>query len=590
MRRENFLFVIIILFSFGILARLYFWQVINYEKFKAAAEAQHLTLTQISPRRGEIKTSDNFSIVSNEPAFLVYASPSELKKKGLEEKISFPEAVKKTIDAILPFILEERFREASSSAEVIEKDEIVKEVQNDLKERLSNDRLDWVVLKHKMSKDLAEGIREKKISWVGLEKEDRRFYPEASLSAHTVGFVGSDDVGRNKGYFGLEGYYDRELKGRIGKVKAEVDASGNIILVGEKGGIPKTDGRDLLTTIDRTIQYILEKKLAEGLQKYGAKAATAIVLDPKSGAVLALANLPNYEPQRWKAYPQELFKNPAVADTYEPGSTFKIITFAAALNENLIKPETRCECKEPLQIGGFTIRTWNNQYHPDSTMTQVLQHSDNIGAAQISRSLGVSKFLRYIKNFGFGEITGIDLQEEATGIVKEKKDWKEIDSVTASFGQGLSVTALQMARAVAAIANAGKLMKPYIVQKIEGSDKSVEIGSKMERQVIKPEAAKILTEMMVAAVEGGEAKKLIPKGYRIAGKTGTAQIPIAGHYDPKKTVASFVGFGPTENPKFVILVRYTEPSSSPFGAETAAPTFFEITKELFNYYKIAPSK
>jgi len=221
-------------------------------------------------------------------------------------------------------------------------------------------------------------------------------------------------------------------------------------------------------------------------------------------------------------------------------------------------------------------------------MAQVIQHSDNVGMTFVSERLGLDKFYAYIDKFGFGKKTDIDLQEETTGTVRSKADWKQIDLATASFGQGLAVTPIQMVQAVSAIANGGKLISPKIVDKIIQNNREKEVKGAFSRQVISAKTASQITEMMVNAVENGEAKAFAPKGYRIAGKTGTAQIPLSGHYDPNKTIASFVGFAPANDPKFVMLVRFTEPTSSVFGSETAAPTFFAIAKDIFNYLAIGP--
>ena len=263
---------------------------------------------------------------------------------------------------------------------------------------------------------------------------------------------------------------------------------------------------------------------------------------------------------------------------------------SAALDLGLVDPNTICSCDGPRQIGGFEISTWNKKYYPDSTMTEVIQHSDNVGMTFVADKLNVDRFYEYITKFGFGKHTEIDLQEEAAGFVRAKSDWKGIDLATASFGQGIAVTPIQMIQAVSAIANDGKLITPKIVNEIVEDQNQESVKPDVIRQIIQPKTAAQITEMMVSAVEKGEARAFAPKGYRIAGKTGTAQIPLSGHYDPDKTIASFIGFAPADNPKFVMLIRFTEPKSSPFGSETAAPTFFDIAKDLFLYFGISQTK
>ena len=580
MIRFKILLVLFFSFAFVLISRLFFWQVFSHEKFQIEAKKEHFYAYDVKPLRGKIISSDGIEIASNQLTYTIYATYPQIKdKESLVRSLS---------PLFLKVDLEEELDQNLISDE--EKKDRLKKIEGELEEKLSLKDLVWVPLRKKVSSSISEEIKNLNLEGVGLEKDYKRFYPESSSSAQLLGFVGSDERGKDKGYFGLEGFYDGLLKGREGRLKVEVDIKGNPILVGERIEISEVDGQDLLTNIDSTAQYIVEKYLKEGVKRYGAKGGSVIILDPKTGAVLANANIPSYDGAKWSKFPKEVYKNPVVADVYEPGSTFKLITFAAALNENVIKPDTRCPCEGPKEVGGFEIKTWNNKYNPNSTAVEVLQHSDNVGAAYFAEKLGLDKFLKYIKNFGFGTLTGVDLEEEATGIIKPKKEWKDIDLNTAAFGQGLSVTPLQMVRAVGAIANGGKLMQPYVVKKIIGDKKTVEIKPKLIKQILKEDIAQLLSEMMVQAVEGGEAKKLVPKGYRIAGKTGTAQIPIEGHYDPNKTVASFVGFGPVEDPKFVMLVKFDQPSTSPYGSETAAPLFFEITTELFSYWGIAPSK
>ena len=261
---------------------------------------------------------------------------------------------------------------------------------------------------------------------------------------------------------------------------------------------------------------------------------------------------------------------------------------AAALDARAVTPETICEtCGGPIQIGGYTIRTWNDVYYPNSTMTEVIVHSDNTGMVFAVRKLGLDTLYEYLVRFGIGEKTGIDLEEESKVELRQKKEWKEIDLATASFGQGIAVTGIQMARIVATIANGGVMLKPQVVHKVEG-EVELELKPKPGKRVLSNETARLLTEMMVTAVEKGEAKWAKPDGYRIAGKTGTAQIPVAGHYDEDKTIVSFVGFAPSENPVFAMLVKLREPQSSPWGSETAAPLWFAIAKDLFYYYGIQP--
>ncbi|MBI3341827.1 penicillin-binding protein 2 [Candidatus Curtissbacteria bacterium] len=491
MRRLKLIQVLVILTCLAIIVRLFYWQ------FLAGIEKrtlQSFAEDEIPAPRGDILASDNFPLATNQEAYLIFATPKNLKDN--------PRDISRKLAPIL--------------------------------------------------------ITDK----------------PATGSA-----------------FGLEGFYNSTVKGKPGKQNSSVDPQGVPIMTGKFSALSPKKGSTLITSIDRTIQFIAELKIKEAVEKYGAKDGTVIISDPKNGHVLAMATYPNYNPAFFGLYDQKLYKNLAVADNYEPGSTFKLVTMSAAMDLNLVTPQTKCDvCTGPRKVGGYEISTWNNKYYPDSTMTEVIEHSDNVGMTFVAGKLGVDKFVNYINKFGFGKKTGIDLEEETTGSIHDKRDWREIDLATGSFGQGLTVTPIQIVQAVQAIANGGQMFPPRLVQSVVDGGKTDSVKPPAAVQIISPQSATQMTEMMVNAVDHGEAQFFKPKGYRIAGKTGTAQIPVAGHYDPNKTIASFVGFAPAQNPKFVMLVRFTEPTASTFGAETAAPTFFAIAKELFNYYGISPSE
>src|SRR3989344_6762858 len=557
---------VFLLFFLSIIIRLFYWQVVRAEFLQSQAENQHFTDTKIDATRGNILFSDESILASSNPVFSLY---------GLPKAIATDQKVK------VAYLIAKVLSEDPTEVDTFAKDVTAKLSQN----------LYWVQLEKNISIEQKKQIENLNLPGIGFQQGSTRFYPEGSSSAHLLGFLGSDARGASKGYFGLEGYFDGELKGMSGLVRHEKDALGLPILIGNFFTTEARNGKDLVLNIDRSIQFIIEKNLKAGIEKYGAKAASAVVMDPATGGILAMASFPSYDPLKYFNYPKEYFKNPVVADQYEPWSTFKVLVMAAALNEDLVQPDTRCDvCSGPISIGGFVIRTWNNKYFPDTNLKDVIVHSDNTGMVFVGRKLGLDKFYSYLGKFGFGKTSDIDLQDESSPDIRPKSDWREIDLATASFGQGIAVTEIQMVRAVAAIANGGNLMEPHVVREVKDEKGSFEVKPKVKDKVIKDSVAQIVKEMMVAAVEEGEAKVFRPKGFRIAGKTGTAQIPVAGHYDPNKTIASFVGFAPADDPKFVMLVRYDEPSASIFGSETAAPTFFEIAKQLLLYYKIAPSE
>lgn len=592
-----------------ILLRLFFWQVIQNDMLTAKAEGQRfLTKETIAPR-GEILYSDGSALVTSEPAYLLYAQPRIINEQLVPQTKLNPETpdaqdmekvvkYKKDFAVKLSQIFKEEDTKMATQTSTIaatpEEEKLEINQRQDYLFNLLTKNLYWVNLNRKVDNSLKKKLEGLSLKGLGFDNSTKRFYPEGSSSAHITGYVGSDEYGEDIGYFGLEGYYNGELKGKNGQLVQEKDALGLPILIGEFSSKETKPGKTLKLHIDRAIQRMVESSLEKGLQKYGAKGVSAIVMDPRSGAIVAMASLPSYDPARSWLYPRQSYRNPLTADAYEPGSTFKVLVMAAGINEGLVTPETVCDiCSGPLPVANYVIKTWNNKYMDNPSMTDVIIHSDNTGMVYISRKMGTEKMFDYIEKFGFGNVTGVDLQDEQSPDMRPLKDWKEIDLATASFGQGISVTGLQLVRAVSSIANGGIMMEPHVVNTISDGQQTTEIKPRVVGNPISEEAAKKVTEMMVQAVDKGEAqfykKKAGVQDYRIAGKTGTAQIPVAGHYDATKTIASFVGFAPADDPKFVMLVRYDQPTSSIYGADTAAPTFFDITKDLFTYYGIAPT-
>ena len=556
-RRIHVVFIIFLIVFIIIIIRLFYWQVINSDGLKGIAEKQISTTLDIPAQRGRIYSSDKSPLVINQRSYLVYLEPHKVKNINQTVKI------------------------------------ISKDLQTDessISAKIMNNELIWISVARKISEDKMIKLKNEKLEGVGFINEPKRFYPEASMAAHLLGFVGKNTKGSDQGYFGVEGYYDNQLRGRDGFIRIEKDVLGNPILSGRYEEIPAELGRDLVMTIDRSIQFTAEKKLLEGVQKFGAKGGSVIILNPKTGAVLAMVSYPSFDPDDYVNYPSNYYKNPTVSSSYEPGSTFKVLVMAAALNEGKIKPDTIYEENGPVEIGGYTINTWNQKYHGKISISQILEYSSNVGMVFIESQLGDENFIKYITQLGFGKLTDVDLEGESSPDLRPLNKWYKIDYATASFGQGIAVTPLQMIRAVAAVANGGMLLKPYVVQSIvTDGGKKIDTQPKVIRQVFKKEVAAMVTEMMVSAVDNGETRNLKPSGFRIAGKTGTAQIPIQGHYDAQKTIASFVGFAPVDDPKFIMLVTINEPTSSPWGSETAAPVFFSIASELFSYYGISPS-
>ena len=555
--RLRFAFFLLIFVFFTIIARLFYWQVVKAEELSFLGRSQYGAFIKLSSKRGEIKTSDGFQFVSNKVSYIVFANPKEVKD------------VSKTAMSLSNMLTLET---ASISAD------------------LSLDRF-WVPLKSDVEPELKEKIEALKFPGIGFEQQSSRFYPEASIAAHLVGFVGKNSVGENKGYFGLEGYYDRQLRGKEEIAIQIHDALGRPILSRMNQRSSGIDGRTLVLSIDRVIQFSAENKLRDGVEKYGASGGMVGIMDPKTGNILAMASVPSFNPGKYIDYLEGVYKNPFISNLYEPGSTFKALIMAAALDSKVVKPETKCPvCSGPVSIGGYEIRTWNNEYHSDISMLDVIRYSDNTGMVYVQTQLGTQKMLSYLEKFGIGELTGVDLQGEVAHPLKTEDQLYPLDSATMSFGQGISITPIELLNAFSAIANEGKRMEPHVVSKIETNGETIVIAPKAIATPISSTTAKVMTEILVNAVNNGEAKFARIKGYRIAGKTGTAQIPIAGHYDPNKTIASFIGFAPADNPKFVMLVIVDRPTTSIYGAETAAPIFFDIARDILTYYNISPTE
>ena len=353
-------------------------------------------------------------------------------------------------------------------------------------------------------------------------------------------------------------------------------------------------GTDLILTIDRTAQAIAEEELARGLKDTGAKSGSIIVMNPRNGDILAMASAPSYDPNAYADLvndKSDQFVDPAISSNYEPGSVFKIITLAAALDLGTVTPETTYLDTQYIEVGGRLLWNWDRQGHGVVNMIEMMAKSLNVGAATLSTRMGQQNFYRYLRAFGVGRPTGIDLQGEAAGLLRTRDtdpaDWSEADLGTNAFGQGLAMTPIQLVTAVAAVANDGLMVQPHVVKQIVDGDKVTTAQVVKVGRPITERTAHTLTDVLVQAVEQ-EVKFAQVPGYRIAGKTGTAQIPIAGGYDDPWTIASFIGYGPASNPQLIILVKLDRPTSSPYGSATAAPVFQRVATRLFALFGIQP--
>lgn len=407
-----------------------------------------------------------------------------------------------------------------------------------------------------------------------------RFYPEGSLASSVVGFLGFQDKIR-KGQYGLEEYYEPWLSGQVG-FKNFLSQVGF--------GSSANQGSSLISTIDKNIQFFAETKLKELVEKWGASSGNVIIQDPKTGAILAMADYPNFNPNEYFNYSLKEFINPNIQNPFEPGSSFKTITMAIALDAGAVTPETRYFDPGEVKILSATIRNYDLKSHGWQTMTEVLEKSINTGAIFAMRQVGQDKFLEYLEKFEFGNKTNIDLAGEANGNIKNLYTKREINFATASFGQGIAVTPLQLVNAYSAVANGGKLMRPYVIEKIiKPSGESVAIKPEVIGEPISPETAKTLTSMLVSAIDNGSIKKARVPGYEIAGKTGTAQEakPEGGYSD--FFIHNLIGFGPAQDPRWTILVKLDRPKGVETAAVSLADAFGDISRFLINYYGIPPT-
>jgi cell division protein FtsI (penicillin-binding protein 3) len=444
----------------------------------------------------------------------------------------------------------------------------------------------FVWVRRKINPEQAEKIKDLKISGLGFIKEAQRFYPHKELAGQLLGFVGVD----SQGLEGIEREFDKQIKGASGYLLVNRDALGRDLF---PEGIKKVDslrGYNLVLTIDKNVQYIVEKELQAAVTAARARNGLAVVMDPRTGEILASAVAPAFNPNQG-SITGSIWKNRAITDVFEPGSTFKPFVVGSALEEGVVKPADIYDCENgSYYIGGKII----HDVHPHGllSVTEVIKFSSNIGASKIAQHLGRERFYNYIRKFGFSQETGIELPGEVTGFIPHASQWREINLGTISFGQGVSVTALQMAAAYSAIANGGLLMRPYLVQKIQEDSGAViqTAGPTIIRRVISDQSARMLREMLKTVTEeGGTGQKARVEGFDVAGKTGTAQkIAANGKGYSDKCVSSFVGFIPAQDPKLTIVIVIDEPQGVTYGGVVAAPAFSKMAQQILCYHRIYP--
>lgn len=566
--RVKAIMLVSLFFAALIAVRLFTVQILAHDQYAELARSQYEILQDLVPTRGDVLIEDPaspdgyYTLASNKELFLLYAVPRDLEDIG------------ETAAKI-------------ESVTGMQKDEIIG--------KLSVDRNDpYEPIMHKLDKGQADRIKEMNIPGISVQSESVRFYPNGTLASHILGYVGYDQNNQISGIGGIEGYYNDVIGGEMGKLEIEKDALGQWIPVGKKSLVPAQNGVDVVLTIDRTIQYKTEELLEEAVDNSDALGGSVIVMDPETGEILSMASYPDFDPNKYNEVDNiNVFNNKAISDLYEPGSTFKVIQVAIGIDTVKISPETTYEDTGSLTIGGYTIYNYENKAYGTLTVTQAIEKSDNVVMAQIARFLGAKTIYDYLLKFRFDELTGIDLDKESQNKLRDPDKWKEIDIATSGFGQGVTVTPIQLLTAISSIANNGNMMKPYVVKKVIKTDGTIEEKSpELLAQPISPSTASIMSSMLRSSVEKGFAKPADVNGYKIAGKTGTAQVVLEGQkvYNSSKRIVSFIGY-PYENPSFIVLVKIDHVSGeSASGVTIAVPLFKKLAEFIFTYKGIPPSE
>jgi len=555
-RKRTTLLLLCIFGVVGILTgRLFYIQGIKANYYQNLAEDQRLRDIRVEPLRGTIFDRKMNTLAFSFETDAVYAIPYQVQNplsdaKIIAEKLNLPE----------------------------------KEVYNKLTKKAS-----FVWLKLKPSPEEAQAIKEARIPGIEIAQKAQRFYLQGTLAAHLLGICGID----NQGLEGIELYYDQYLRGIPGSEQAEYDSKGNYIPMGERRFIDAQNGASLVLTIDQVIQHIAERELEKAVIENGAKRGAVILMDPMTGEILALANYPTFDPNRYGQYPTANRRNWVLVDQYEPGSTFKIVTAAAALEEGIVRRDSPFFDPGFIIVEDRTLKCWRAGGHGSQTFVEAVENSCNPVFASLALRLGPEKLLQYIRAFGFGAPTGVDFPGEAKGIIPPLSRIKNVELATIGFGQGISITPLQLLCTLSAIANGGELLQPRLVKEIrtpDGKEVIKTFGKTTIRRVISRETARELADILSSVVENGSGNRARIAGYTVAGKTGTAQKPGKGGYGQER-IASFIGFAPVENPKVAGIIILDEPQGPvKYGGVIAAPFFSTIVGDTLKYLEVKPSK
>ncbi len=544
-RIRLFLTAIALTFA-GLLVRATWLQTVRAESLSSLGLTQHRESVTIPAGRGTMFDRSGLELALGERATTVYANPMQIANPR-RAAVAVERTLGVSADRIFPILADRSHG--------------------------------FVYVARQADPAQAAALQRLKLPGFGFYPEEHRTYPQGPVAAQVLGFVGTD----GNGLSGLELQYEKELAGRAGKETVVKDPSGRVIDVqNERAEVP---GRDLYLTLDHSIQANAEEVLRDTVRKWAAKSASAIVLDPRTGAILAMAVQPGYDANRFPSAPIDLQRNKTVTDTYEPGSTFKLMTVAGALSERIVAPTTRFRLPYSLHVADRVVHDAEERGTVNYSVAQILAHSSNIGAITLAQMLGRTRLSSWISRFGFGRTTGVDFPGESPGIVLPPDKWSGSTIGNVPIGQGIAVTPVQMAAAYAAIANRGIWSRPHLVDHVAGGGRP----SLNKRRLVSPRTADQLMMMLKDVVAEGTGIYAAMPGYQVAGKTGTAQKPDSqGGYATGRYVASFVGIVPASRPRFVILVAVDEPHGAIWGGTVAAPAFQQIARFDLQYLEVPP--
>jgi cell division protein FtsI (penicillin-binding protein 3) len=556
MRFRFFLFIAAVSGLVGaILFQAYRIQVHHGEELRREVQGMYQREITLLPARGSIFDRNGDDLAISIPVDSIYARP-----RKVEDPVATARKLAPLLDTDHATILNKLRQEAP-----------------------------FVWIKRQVVPTVSARVRALGLPGIGVLQETRRFYPNLELACHLMGFVGVDGQGMD----GLEYQYDKLLKGEKSRILVDQDALGRPLASPEGLMVARKDGHHLVLTLHKEIQHIAERRLQEGVEASRSRSGMAVVMDPHTGEVLAMAVAPRFNPNTYAQYPREVLRNRCITDTYEPGSAFKPFVVAAAIEERIWKPTDVLYCENgSYKVFDKVIHDVHRYGH--LTLHGIIQKSSNIGAAKVGLSIGAERLYPHILGFGFGRPTGVDLPGEASGLVRPPK-WAPVELANISFGQGMSVSALQLTAAFAALGNGGRLMRPYVVREILDAQ-----GNTIERRgpqevglAVSPETARQVTQMLKSVVSPeGTGSQAAIEGFQVAGKTGTAQKPDLRHggYMRGKYMASFVGFVPAENPRLCLLVVMDEPQGNIYGGQVAAPTFREIARDALGILGVYPGE